>query len=136
MAKVSWRFEDPVLLETYIWPVNPNQDNGSGGITKSFAYESVSAYRRTDAGEDTIGTVIFEANVNQRTFSYSGFFYNQEDYDNMMEWAYKKYPLELWDDLGRGLLVYTQKVATKRVRSRQNIYKHSYTINGIILEEL
>lgn len=136
MARIPWRFEDPITLDVYALPVNPNSDNGSHSFTRNVNYEVVAGMYQTAAGDDTIDTMVFESGVEQKTFSYKGFVYNQEQYDNFNEWTSKGYPFEIYDDLGRGFLVYISRFVYSRVRSNQFPYKHSYEMQGIILEEL
>lgn len=136
MARSAWRFVDPETTEEYVWPVNPNNDSGSNAMSKQFAYTAVSASRSNSLGEHSIGTVIHQSNVNQSTFSYDGIIYTVDQYAAFEEWAQKEYPVELYDDLGRGYLVYITKFAPSRIRSTKTPFKHSYTISGIILGEL
>jgi hypothetical protein len=136
MARNAWSFVDPVTMDTYTLPVNPNADNGSHSFTRSINYEALAGVRRNSSGEDTVDALVFDSNVEQKPFSYSGFVYNKEQYDNFNEWTSKGYPFEIYDDLGRGFLVYIISFQYSRVRSRQFPYKHSYEMQGIILEEL
>ncbi len=136
MARSAWRFIDPITDEEYAWPVNPREDSGSHAITRSTNYAASAAQRRTSAGVDTIDNVIFQKNMEQQVFSYTGYVYTVEQYNALQSWADKNYAVELYDDLGRGFLVYTTEVNFSRVRSNMNPYKHNYTFNGIILEEL
>ena len=73
MARSAWRFIDPITTEEYAWPVNPREDSGSHTITRSTNYASVAAQRRTSANVDTIDTVIHQKNMEQQTFSYTGY---------------------------------------------------------------
>lgn len=136
MARSAWRFIDPITTEEYAWPVNPREDSGSHTITRSTNYVSAAAQRRTSANVDTIDTVIHQKNMEQQTFSYTGYVYNQQQYDALESWASKDYAVELYDDLGRGFLIYTTDISFSRVRSNQNPYKHDYTFTGIILERI
>lgn len=136
MSRTAWSFVDPVTSDTYSLPVNPNADNGSNSYTRNVNYEVVAGAYQTAAGDDTIDTMVFESNVEQKTFSYQGFVYNQEEYNAFNEWVAKAYPFEMYDDLGRGWLVYINSFQYTRVRSRQFPFKHSYEMQGIILQDL
>lgn len=137
MARTAWRFVDPVTSDEYSWEVNPREDGGSShAITRNVAYEVQAGMRQTDSGVDTIDNILFETNTEQGTFNYIGYVYNPTQYDEMMSWMEKGYAFEIYDDLGRGFLIYPTSFQLKRVRSRMNPYKHDYTFNGIILEEL
>ena len=136
MSRTAWRFVDPVTEDVYSLPVNPHTDAGSHAYNRSSAWESGSGLRRTEGGFDTIDNIIFEANIEQETFSYEGRVYDQAQYDEMLSWMEKGYAFQLYDDLGRGFLIYPTDYSLNRVRSRQNTYKHTYSFNGIILEEL
>jgi hypothetical protein len=136
MARTAWRFVDPETLDEYIWPVNPNNDSGSNSRNKSVDYASNAAFYQNSQGQHTLANVINVSAVEQQPFSYDGFVYNVDQYNALVEWSNKKYPVELYDDLGRGSLVYIKNFTLQRVRSRQNPFKHSYTISGIILGEI
>ena len=136
MARTPWRFVDPVTTTEYVWPVNPNNDSGSNTRSKQFAYTAVAGSRRNNLGQHTVDTLIHQSNVNQSSFSYDGIIYDTAHYGALESWANKEYPVELWDDLNRGYLVYITKFSPARIRSTKTPFKHSYTISGIILGEL
>jgi len=136
MARTPWRFIDPVTDDEYAWPVNPREDSGSHTITRSVNYAATAAGRRTSANVDTIDNVIFQKNMEQQTFSYTGYVYNEQQYNALELWAGKNYAVELYDDLGRGNLIYITELSFSRVRSNMNPYKHNYSFNGIILERI
>jgi len=136
MSRTAWRFYDDVLDETYFWPVNPKEDSGSHAITKAFNYQAQAAQRRTSGNVDTVDALVSVQAVEQSAFSYSGFVYDQQQFDALVSWCNRGYPIYLTDDLGREFLIYVTGLELSRVRSRQNPFKHSYQFTGIILEEL
>lgn len=136
MARTAWSFVDPETTDQYFWPVNPNTDGGSNSRVRNTGFSVEAGMRRTSLNEDTIDNIVMFVNIEQKTFNYSGFVYTQDQLDDMVAWCEKEYPIEMYDDLGRGFLVYITTFSLSRVRSRQNPYKHSYNFNGIILEDL
>ena len=136
MSRIPWRFYDPVLLEEYVWPVNPYQDGGSHSIEKESVYVANVANYRNSAGVDSVGTVIYSKGISLSSFSYTGFVYTEEHLDTMNYWVSKDYAIELTDDLGQHHLILVESFGTERVRSRQSPFKHGYAFSGIILQEL
>ena len=137
MARKAWSFYDSIEDETYIFPVNPNSDDGSNAIIKTIDYSaSVSNY------VDTSGIVHIGSNVNfakpneQMKFAYSGLIYTKEQYKDMERWSSLPYPIEMTDDLSRTFLIYIETFSTERVRSRNFPWKHSYKIAGLVLAEV
>lgn len=136
MSRIPWRFVDPETNEQMYFDVNPFQDNTSNAFNRRIAYSVSAGLRRTSAGIHTIDNIIYSPGFDQRTFSYQGKVYNQTQLEIMETWVEKNYPLELWDDLGRGCLVYITDFTLDRERKIKNPYKHTYVLNGIILETL
>lgn len=133
--RTAWRFEDPVTSVIYYLPVNPNQDNGLT-YSRSLGYNVLAGVRKNSANEDTVDAIAFETNEEQQTISYNGMVYTKEQYDTFETWLSKSYPFKIYDDLDRGWLVYLQSFGFTRVRSRKHPFKHSYQMQGIILEKL
>ena len=134
--RIAWTFTDPVTSEIYRWEVNPREDAGSNAINRTVGYSSMAGMHRGANGEDRMDTILFESNVQQQTFSYTGAVYTSQQYAIMEDWCSRDYPLQLTDDLGRSWLVMVTQFTPARLRSRQSPYKHSYTFSGIVLEEL
>lgn len=135
-SRVGWRFYDPVTEETYAWTVNPYEDAGSHTKTKSTAYEIEAGSHQGVLGDHRIDTLIFETNVEREPFKYNGRVYTEAEYAIMEEWCSKNYAVHIIDDLGREFRVWINGITWDRQRSRQSRYKHSYTLDGIILEEI
>lgn len=135
-VRIAWRFYDPELDEEYFWPVNPNADNSSNAVQKNISYSARSALRRNSDDVDVASTVIFQRNIEQQQFNYSGLLYTQAQLDDLKDWCTRPYRLYLTDDLQRTWEVYVNKFSTSRVRARHSPYKHAYTFGGIILAEV
>jgi len=87
MARKAWSFYDSIEDETYIFPVNPNADDGSNAITKSIGYAaSVSNYVDTSGIVHIGSNVIFAQPNEQMKFAYSGLIYTKEQYKDMERW--------------------------------------------------
>lgn len=132
----AWSFVDPVTSEEYFFEVNPHTDSNSNQRSRSAAYTVVAGSRQDSLTEHTIDTIFFEAHIEQSTFSYQGNVYTEQQFDDLTSWANKPYEVEMYDDLDRGKLVYITSFAPSRVRSRSYLYKHAYTLSGIILQEI
>lgn len=135
-ARIGWRFYDPVTEEVYGLEVNPYEDAGSHTKTKTTAYEIEAGSHQGVLGEHRIDTLIFETNVERSPFKYNGRVYTDEQYAKIEEWAAKDYAIHIIDDLGREFKVWINGITWDRVRSRQSRYKHTYALDGIILEEI
>lgn len=137
MARTPFQFYDSIEDETYVWPVNPYQDNGSHNIEREVKYEVNAGMYQDNSGNDRISTIIgFQADSVPR-FSYAGRVYDQAQLEAMEEWAAKDYPINMSDDLGRTYSVLIDKFTLDaRARVRHRPFKHEYTLTGIILEVL
>lgn len=138
-SRIGWRFVDPKTQEDYTWLVNPNADNGGNALIRNATYRAANvANRRTVGGSDVSNTVMHESYVEQQNFSYSGNVYTETQYNDIVRWVKKSYPVEMYDDLYRGWLVYLTGFSPSRFKAKSvnSIYKHPYTLTGLILEEL
>lgn len=135
--RIAWRFIDPsdATAEEVVWHVNPFQDNGSNVFNRTPNYTVVAGMRRSSAGP-TIDTIMHQARIDQSSFSYDGFIYDAAQLAMMEDWVSRRHPVEMWDDLNRGWLVYLLGIDLSRERKRKNPYKHRYTLTGLILESL
>jgi hypothetical protein len=136
MARTPWGFLDPVTLDTYYMPVNPNEDLGSHSVRRNTLYTAQVALRRTITNEDRVDTLMYQQGFVQETFSYSGNVYNLQDFNDLTEWCGKDYPILMTDDLGRTFSVYITSLQTSRKRSRHFRYKHGYTFSGYTIAEV
>lgn len=125
MAVVKWRFEDPVLLETYIFEVNPN-DGGSPQYAKNLIYTNTSA---------PDGAVIaFEGREKPKVLEWSGILLTEDQFNAYVEWYLKKYQIIVTDDLGREFSVIIESFAPKRQRAVHYPWKHSYSVKATIVD--
>ena len=133
--RTAWELYDPVTLETYVWPVNPHTDNGSHAITKRTGYEVVAGLRQS-GGDDRIDSIVFGNGFELEKFAYEGKTYSLAERETLEDWATRDYDVILKDDLGREYSVLIESIVFSRLRSVKNRFKQSYTLSGIILEEL
>lgn len=137
MSRKAWTFYDSIEDETYIFPVNPNADEGSNAISKTIGYAASVANYVDISGIAHIGSnVIFASPDEQMKFAYSGLIYSKEQYRDMERWSSLPYAIEMTDDLSRTFSIYIETFSTSRVRSRNFPWKHSYKIAGLILAEV
>lgn len=136
MARSPWSLYDPVTTEEYNWPVNPHTDNGSHAVSKGTKYEVYAGLRQSSTSDDRIDAIIAFGQDDPSKLSYSGFVYNQTQLTALEGWANKNYAVTLTDDIGREFSVYIESFRLERVRSNKHPFKHSYTLDAFILEEL
>jgi len=135
--RIAWRFYDPVTLDEYFMEVNPAEDSGSHAIVKNTRYEAAVSTYKTSANALQVNAVVAHAAPKeQETFAYNGKVYTLEQYYTLILWFNKDYPFQIRDDLGREHLCFVDTFTVERVRSRQHRWKHSYSVSGIILEEV
>lgn len=135
--RIPWRFYDPEEDISYFMEVNPNEDTGSNALQKAQNYSRATSIYEDYSGNLRINdTVISERPDEQEKFSYTGLIYTKRQYDDLTEWFSKPYPWELRDDLKREFLIYVEVFNTERIRSQNFRWKHSYTVSGLVLQEL
>lgn len=124
MARIPWVLTDPVTMDSYDLPVNPKESD-SPGIKKS-----LTTHNTTAPGG---AVLIFEGEDSPQSITSSGTLLTQGEYEAFLEWADKRYPVELEDDLGRTYLIYIESYEAKRVRSRMYPWRHEFTLHYTIL---
>lgn len=125
MAVVRWVFEDPVLLETEVFDVNPSA-GGSPGYEKNFLFQETTA----PDGK----TLIFEGQDAPQNLAFSGTILDQAQYEMFREWFSKRYQIKVTDDLGRQFMILIKSFKPERVRARSHPWKHTYTVEAAILD--
>jgi hypothetical protein len=125
MAVQRWTFTDPVTSAVYTFEVNPNE----GGSPQ---------YKKTISSQSTVApggaVILFEGADEPRTGSFSGSILSLGQYQAMTTWFSKRYPIVMQDDLNREQTIYITEFAPKRQRSALYPYKHTFTVNYIVLE--
>ena len=122
MAVVKWTFTDPVTSAVYSFHVNPRE----GGSPQ---YKKTINTQNTTAGN----TLVFEGVDEPKTGSFQGVVLELAHYQALVAWFSKRYPIIMTDDLGRSQTIYITEFAPKRERARSHPYKHSYTVNYVVL---
>lgn len=125
MAVVRWVFEDPETLDEYTFEVNPSE-GGSPNFEKKV----------TEIPTVVGDPLIFEGARPLQKMQFQGVILTEEHYNAMVEWFNKAYPLIVTDDLGRSFRIYITTFSPTRQRAVHYPWKHSYTVNYILLEEL
>lgn len=124
-SRIAWQFYDPVEDETYYWEINPNE-GGYPDRTKNISYQSTSGPN----GQ----TVAFEGRQNPMTMQFSGTILSQSQFDTLASWYEKGNQIRLTDDLNRSFWIYIKSFQPRRVRARSAPWKHTYTIEAILLD--
>lgn len=125
MARIPWRFTDPVTLEVYDWEVNAN-DGGSPSYRKTITYQNTAA-------PDGL-TLMFEGRDEPKQTTLSGVILSEEQYNVMIEWYEKRRQVEIRDDLNRTFSIYITAFEPKRKRSYLYPWRHDYTLQYTIID--
>lgn len=137
MERKAWSVYDPVLDETVYLEVNPSEDSGSHGINKSIIYAApISTFVSSSGHLKVDAMLIAEGPAERESFQYNGTVYTEAQFNMMRALSNKGYPVEMTDDLGRTFLVYITAFEPKRERSVKFKWKHTYTLAGLVIEEL
>lgn len=125
MARIAWVFHDPVTLDSYSLPVNPNS-----GASPEFAKN---ASRKTTTGPGG-ATLIFEGADEPQSFNFSGTILTQEQYEAFVEWWDKRRIIQITDDLGRDWNVYFQSFRPTRKISTNFPWRHEYSVEAVVVD--
>ena len=130
MSRVAWTLTDneqatPVV---YHFEVNPKTDQGSFAVQKGIHYG-------VSAGPGG-ATVVHEGPDDAMKVSYMGILLSESQYNDMVTWMNKEYPVTLTDDLGQASLVYLESLEYSRAPKRHRQFRHEYTLTAFVLERL
>jgi len=125
MARIAWVLTDPVTLDTYDLPINPNQ----GGTP---SYRKSITYRNTAAPDGKV--LMFEGRDEPQNMSVSGVILSEELLNALVTWYQKRYAVTVEDDLGRTFSIYITSFDPQRERSVSHPWRHSYTLEYTILD--
>lgn len=127
MTVVRWLFEDLTTATpaTYTFEINPNE----GG---SLAYEKSIVTQTTSAFDGQV--IVQEGQDKPLSSSFSGTILTEEGHDAMVDWFQRRHQIRVTDDLGRQMMIYITKFTPKRVRSALYPWKHTYTVDYIVLD--
>lgn len=125
MARTAFVFYDPVTTDSYSLPINPNA-GGSPSRSKNLSFESTSA----PGGR----ALIFEGQDSIPQMNYSGVILSEELYNKLFEWYEKRNIIQVTDDLGRTFDVYIKSFSPDRVRSVSHEWRHTYSMELVVLE--
>jgi hypothetical protein len=126
MARIAWRFEDPLDGSILYAQINPN-DGASPTFQKTLTKMTTTA----PGGAAT--TLVFEGSDAPIQFDFSGTLLTQDQYNFYYNaWA-KRHPILLTDDLGRTFRVYFEAFNPKRVRSANYPWRHTYDATAVVI---
>lgn len=124
MARIAWRFEDPVVGTVEFMEVNPNE-----GASPTYAKNLTKKSAVAPGGQ----VLLFEGNDQPRQFDFSGVILTEAQYTLLYEaWA-KRHPILIVDDLGREFRVYMETFSPSRVVSGTNPWRHNYQATSVIV---
>ncbi len=121
---VRWTFVDPITSATYQFHVNPNA-GGSPQYKKHIESQSTTA-----PGGNVL---LFEGSDEPKTGSISGTILELAHYQALVDWWEKRYSITMTDDIGRSQVIYITEFLPERQRAASHIYKHSFTMNYVVL---
>lgn len=125
MARIAWNFYDPSTSDSYDWVINPNEAD-SPQYTKNI-------YQTSSSGPDG-NTILMEGKDEVKTMSFSGIVLTEAQYNEMITWFTKRNQIQITDDLGRTFDIYIRSFQPKRVRSNNYPWRHTYTVEVIVLD--
>jgi hypothetical protein len=125
MARIAWELHQYSTLETYELDINPS-DGGSPSYNKTLTTSNTTA----PGGK----VLIFEGADEVQQISVTGTLLTEALYDKFIEWWDKRTILRLTDDLARVYDIYITSFDPQRVRSVTHPWRHTYTLNYVIIE--
>ena len=126
MARIPWRFYDPVDLVEYAFEINPI----GGGVPDR--RKNVSARKTTAPGAEG-KTLLFEGADEVPNVSISNVVLSETQYTAFETWFDKRHQIRLTDDLNRSWWIYITGLKLERERSVQYPWRHKYTIDYVVL---
>lgn len=125
MPLVRWNLTDPTDASSYDFDMNPNA-GGSPQLQKNLIF--------TKTTGPSGAAVIMEGREEVKRMSVSGVLKEQSHYEALETWYNKKTQIQLTDDLNRVFMIYIIGFTPQRQRSALYPWKHSYTLDYVILD--
>lgn len=117
-----WIFHDPVAVETYTVPINPN------AMTSPFPKTA----KQTLPASPVDGRVRALSTPQPVEWQFSGVIRTQAHYDALLAWVRKQNPVEITDHLGRTFTVLLTTFDPQDQRTPLTT-KWTYTVKGYVL---
>lgn len=124
---VRWRLDDDTVGDSYVFEINPNE-GGTPPRKKNLTTQSTTA----PDGKP----IIFEGQDEVLNASVSGVILNEDQLAVLTEWFKRRHLVKLTDDLGRAYIIYLTGLQAGRQRSAHYHWKHTYTLEYTVFEEL
>ena len=128
MARIAWRFEDPVEGTTELMEINPNAG-------ASPAYEKNLTKHTTTAPGADAAVIVFEGSDNVIQFDFSGVILTEAQYEFLYNAWRKRHPVKLTDDLGRSFVIYFESFKPTRKLSRTYPWRHEYQATTVVIAD-
>ena len=126
MSTNRWVLHDPVTNASWTMPINPDSMDRSAPSRSMTNHRSV----RTDRRVRT-----FVGAPGERNWSWGGVIRTKAHYDALLEWAEKRYAVEVTDHLGLTFRVYIDSFEpTDRRPNIHTPWRLRYTMTAKILE--
>jgi hypothetical protein len=127
MARIPWRWEDPVDGTVALMPINPN----AGASPK---YAKTLTKKTTTAPGNLARALIFEGPDAVTQFDFSGAILTEAHYNFILNAWRKRHPVKLTDDLGRTFTIYIETFSPERKLSKTYPWRHTYQATAVIVE--
>lgn len=119
-----WELYDPVVPETYVFPLNPR------------TMDNIHVERNITGGTTTAVnglTLVTEGNVQPLPWGFNGRTYDAAHYAALLAWKNKPYRVRVTDHFGRSFWIAPRGFDTTAI-TRMNVYwAHEYRFSGLIL---
>lgn len=128
MARIGWRFEDPVEGSVQIMEINPN-DGACPNYQKSLTKST------TTAPGAEAKALLFEGADQVTQFDFSGVILEKSQYDFLYTAWKKRHPVKLTDDLGRTFIIYFEGFTPSRKApmTPAHPWRHTYQATTVVI---
>lgn len=126
MARIPWKFVDPLALTEYEFAINPK----AGGYPDR--RKKLTTIRTTAPGAEG-AVLVFEGGDEVPEVSVSNVLLTEAQLDAFNEWYDKRHQVKVIDDLGRAWWIVISGVKAERERSVSHPFRHQYTLSWVVL---
>jgi hypothetical protein len=126
MARIGWKFEDPIDGTVQIMSINPNE-----GASPSFR-KTLTKMTTTAPGAGR-RALVFEGADEISQFDFSGVLLTKEHYDFILNAWRSRHILRVTDDLGRVFMLYIESFEPRRLLSRTYPWRHEYSATSVVV---
>lgn len=122
-----WKLVDPLTSEVYSFDMNPN-----AGALPQYGRQIFTSQTTAVDGQG----LVYEGEKVLATVAATGVLLERTQYDSLVAWVAKPYPVYLTDDNGVQSVIYLTKFTPTRAPLRSHPYRHTYELDYLLLESL